>query len=46
MRTDSKHLAGKISDFQSHLCKLEIDLTENWNINGNHINKQNITFER
>ena len=38
IRTDSKHLAMKIGDIQSHLRKLQIDMFENGNINSNHLN--------
>ena len=37
-RTDSKNLAMKIGDTQSHLHKLQIDMIENGNINSNHLN--------
>ena len=35
MRTDSKHLAMKIADLQSHLRKLQTDMIESGNINNN-----------
>ena len=38
MRTDSKNLAMKIGDNQSHLRKLQINMIENGNINSNHLN--------
>ena len=37
MRTDSKRLAMKITDIQSHLCKLQIYMIENGNINSNYL---------
>ena len=40
MRTDSKSLAMKIGDNQSHLCKLQINMMENGNINSNHLNSR------
>ena len=36
-RTDSKHLTMKTRDIQPHLRKLQIDMTENGNINSNII---------
>ena len=41
-RTDSKHLAMKIGDIQSHLRKLQIDMIENGNINSNHLNSRGL----
>ena len=41
-RTDSKHLAVKIGDIRSHLCKLQIDMIENGNINSNHLNSRGL----
>ena len=41
-RTDSKHLAMKIVDIQSHLRKLQIDMIENENINSNHLNSRGL----
>ena len=39
-RTDSKYLAMKIGDIQSHLRKLQIDMIENENMNSNHLNSR------
>ena len=36
-RTDTKHLAMKIGDIQSHVRKLQIDMIENGNIKSNHL---------
>ena len=41
-RTDSKHLAMKIGDVQSHLHKLQIDMIENRNINSNHLTSREL----
>ena len=41
-RTDSKHLAMKIGDIQSHLRKLQIDMIENGNMNSNHLNSREL----
>ena len=41
-RTDSKHLAKKIWDIQSHLRKLKIDMIEIGNINSNHLNSRGL----
>ena len=41
-RTDSRHLAMKIGDTQSHLCKLQIHMIENGNINSNHLSNRGI----
>ena len=43
-RTDSKHLAMKIRDIQSHLRKLKIDMIENGNINSNHLNSRGLNL--
>ena len=43
-RTDSKHLAMKIRDVQSHLRKLQIDMIEDRNINSNHLNSDHLNF--
>ena len=32
----------KIGDIQSHLCQLQIDMFENGNINGNHLNSRGL----
>ena len=37
-KTNSKHLAMKLGDIQSHLCKLQIDIIESGNISSNHLN--------
>ena len=42
MRTDSKNLATKIGDTQSHLRKLQIDMIENGNISSNHLNSRRL----
>ena len=39
-RTDSKHLAMKVGDIQSHVRKLQISMIENGNINSNHFNSR------
>ena len=41
-RTDSKHIVMKMGDIQSRLCKLQIDMTENGNISGNHLNSRGL----
>ena len=41
-RTDSKHLAMKIWDIQSHLRKLQINVVENGNISSNHLNSKGL----
>ena len=41
-RTDSKHIVMKIGDIQSHLGKLQIDMTENGNIRSNHLNSRGL----
>ena len=41
-RINSKHLAMKIGDIQSHLRKLQIDMIENGNINSNHLNNRGL----
>ena len=41
-RTDSKHLAMKVADIQSHLRKLQIDAIGNGNINSNHLNSKGL----
>ena len=41
-RTDTKHLAMKIGDIQSHVRKLQIDMIENGNINSNHLNSRGL----
>ena len=41
-RTDSKHLAVKVADIQSHLRKLQIDAIGNGNINSNHLNSKGL----
>ena len=45
-RIDSKHLAMKIGDIQSHLRKLQIDMIENGNINSNHLNSRGLHLNR
>ena len=41
-RTDSKHLAMKIGDIQSHLHKFQINMNENGNINSNYLNSREL----
>ena len=43
--TDSKHLAVKIADIQSHR-KLQIEMTENGNISSNHLNNRRLHWNR
>ena len=41
-RTDLKYLAVKKADIQSHPRKLQIDMIENGNLNGNHRNSRGL----
>ena len=40
--TDSKHLAMKIGDIQSHLRKLQIDMIEDGNMTSNQLNSRGL----